>query len=214
MNIYDQSILKIQKVSRAEKLDQFIKHLKPTEQDKVLEVGIADYEYSAVDNFLIKNYPYPNNLTALSLGQTSIFSEKYPHVRLVNYDGGVFPLKTNEFDIVHSNAVIEHVGQLDAQILFLSEVVRVAKRGMITTPNRNFPIEIHTRIPLIHFLGKNIFDKFANAIGKGWATGDYMYLLSFNDLDKLAQKAGLKNYFILKNSFLGFTMTLTLIWEK
>lgn len=214
MNIYDQWIIKIRKQSRAEKLNQVIKFLKPTAQDKLLEVGIADYEYSDVDNFLIKNYPHQNNLTALSLGPAPLFAKKYPHVHLVNYEGRSFPFLTNEFDLVHSNAVIEHVGKFDAQALFLSELLRVAKKGMTTTPNKYFPIEVHTRLPFIHFFGKGIFDTVAKAIGKGWATGDYMYLLSFNELDNLAQKAGLKNYQIIKNKFWGVTMTLTLIWEK
>lgn len=211
MNLYNQWILEIRKKSRIQKLNQIVKFLNPTSGDKMLEVGIADHEYSDVDNFLIKNYSYPNNITALSFGQAPFFAEKYPHVRLVSYN---FPLATDEFDIVHSNAVIEHVGQLNTQALFLSKLFRVARKGMITTPNKYFPIEVHTRIPFVHFLGKDIFDKFATTIGKGWATGDYMYLLSFNELNNLAQQVGLKNYFIVKNKFWGFTMTFTLKWEK
>lgn len=214
MNFFNQRVIEIRKRSRVEKLEQIITLLKPTDHDRLLEVGIADHEYSEVDNFLIKNYPYQNRLAALSLGDAPSFAKQYPNVRLVCYAGGKFPLETNEFEIVHSNAVIEHVGQRDAQILFLSELVRVAKKGMITTPNKFYFIEVHTRIPFVHWFGKSIFDAVAKAIGKGWASGDYMYLLSYKDLDDLAKTVGLRNYRIIKNRFLCGVMTFTLVWEK
>lgn len=214
MEYLNQRVVEIQRRSRAEKLEQMLTYLKPTNQDRLLEIGIADHEYTEVNNFLIKNYPYQNQLTALSLGEAPSFAKKYPNVRLVCYAGGKFPLETDEFDIVHSNAVIEHVGQRAAQTMFLSELVRVAKKGMITTPNRFYFIEVHTRIPFVHWLGKSIFDTVAKAIGKGWAAGDYMYLLSFKELDELAREVGLSNYQIIKNRFLGGVMTFTLIWEK
>ena len=83
---------------------------------------------------------------------------------------------------------------------------------MLTTPNKYFPIEIHTRVPFLHWGPKNIFDKFLNFIGKSWATGDYMNLLSKKELEKLMKQVNVKNYKILKNRFLGMTMTFTVIW--
>ena len=34
----------------------------------------------------------------------------------------------------------------------MSEALRVAPRAFVTTPNRWFPIEVHTRLPLVHWL--------------------------------------------------------------
>jgi hypothetical protein len=198
--------------SRLKKLEQMTGLLKASASDKVLEVGIADKEYSPVDNFLIKAYPWQEKITALGIGDVSGFGKLYPKVRAVSYNGRIFPFKKNEFDIVHSNAVIEHVGSGKDQELFLKEMARVAKRGMLTTPNRHFPIETHTRVPFLHWMGKKEFDKILVRIGKGWAAGPYMSLLCEKDLCALAEKAKLRNYRIIKNRLLGLTMTFTLIW--
>jgi len=37
--------------------------------------------------------------------------------------------------------VIEHVGDEDAQLLFLNEMMRVAKNVFFTTPNKYLPVE-------------------------------------------------------------------------
>ncbi len=198
--------------SREEKLDQLLSYLKPGSTDTILEVGVANTEHSNVDNFLIKNYPHQHNITAIGIGDLSKFKETYPDISTVSYDGSIFPFSDDQFDIAHSNAVIEHVGPQDAQKLFLSEMVRVSKCGMITTPNKYFPIEIHTKVPLLHWMSKARFDNFLRLLKKEWATGDYMYLITEKELRSLVQETDLKNYHIIKNRFLGFTVTFTLIW--
>ncbi len=59
-----------------------------------------------------------------------------------------------------SNAVLEHVGTRDDQLLFLREVRRVGRRVFLTTPNRHFPVEVHTRTPLLHWLPKPVFERY------------------------------------------------------
>jgi hypothetical protein len=59
---------------------------------------------------------------------------------------------------VHSAAVIEHVGSFARQCDFLKECCRVARRAVfVTTPNRWFPVEFHTILPLVHWLPKPAF---------------------------------------------------------
>ena len=205
---------KIRYSSRIRKLKQVDEYLMPTSVDKVLEVGVANKEYSQVDNFLIKKYNYPDRITALGIGDLSEFRKRYPNIRAISYDGSIFPFRDREFDIAHSNAVIEHVGLREAQARFLSEIVRVSRRGLITTPNRYFIFETHTKIPFLHWLKKEWFDSFIMAIGKGRFTGENMNLMSFNDLDSMAKRIGLKNYRIIKNRFCGHTMTFSMIWNE
>ena len=60
--------------------------------------------------------------------------------------------KENEFDILHSNSVIEHVGNWENIKQFSAETKRVAKSLYIQTPNFWFPIEPHYMTPFFHWL--------------------------------------------------------------
>jgi hypothetical protein len=214
MSRTQKNIEQIRHRSRLRKYYQLIDLLKPSDNDTILEVGVANKEYSNVDNFIIKQYPYQERITALGIGDLSLFRLSHQHVRAVTYDGQQFPFDDDTFTIAHANAVIEHVGPRALQKAFLREMVRVSERGMITTPNRFFPIETHTKIPLLHMFGKNVFDAILKMIGKAWAADGYMHLLGIKDLDELARASGLTDYRIIRNKLFFFTMTFTLVWSK
>jgi len=68
-------------------------------------------------NGLRKNYYRQlSNISNLSL--------KYSDVNLIQYDGKKAPFKDNQFDVVLSNAVLEHVDNLE---MFYREVARITK---------------------------------------------------------------------------------------
>jgi hypothetical protein len=66
-------------------------------------------------------------------------------------DGLSLPFWDQTFDLVISNAVIEHVGGASEQAAFIAEHQRVGRAIIITTPNRWFPIESHTRTIVRHW---------------------------------------------------------------
>ena len=70
-----------------------------------------------------------------------------PKFKAVLGDGrNMAQYKNQEFDVVFSNSVIEHVGDLTDQQCMANEAMRVGKRYFIQTPNRHFPIEPHFTI--------------------------------------------------------------------
>lgn len=73
--------------------------------------------------------------------------------RYVVCDGLRLPFPDKSFDLVVSNAVIEHVGQRAQQVRFAEEHARVGLNWVLTTPNRWFPVESHTRALLLHWFG-------------------------------------------------------------
>lgn len=71
--------------------------------------------------------------------------------RYVTADARTLPFTSRAFDLVYSNAVIEHVGTVDDQTRFVSEIDRVGKDWIITTPNLRFPFEAHTYTFMRHW---------------------------------------------------------------
>lgn len=201
----------ISRKNRTRKYELFQKIFKPSEKESVLDVGFNNEEHSPVDNFLERNYPYPQNIIALGVNADNLFKQRYPLVKTIIYDGRKYPFSDKSFDIGWSNAVIEHVGDKKHQLLFLQELNRTCLRVYLTTPNRYFPIELHTRIPLIHWLPKKLFDSIINFTPKKWAAGDYMHLLSYKGIKKLLRDAGITNYTIHRNKLLGFTIDFSII---
>jgi len=182
------------------------------ENAKVLDIGFNDEEYFPdIENYLEKNYPYLKNVTALGIQKPKKFIERYPEVKAVFYDGVDFPFSDKSFDICWSNAVLEHVGDFDRQVHFVKEIARVSNKFFITTPNRLFPIEVHTKIPLLHYLPTFWRDRLYRFLGKEWATNGYMYLLSRRKLEKILKAAEIPSYEIVANYFGPFIMDFVII---
>ncbi|GKQ50473.1 class I SAM-dependent methyltransferase [Bradyrhizobium sp. Ce-3] len=199
--------------NRARKYQEFIDLLQPRSTDTIIDIGVTDTDYWSTDNYLAKHYPHPERITALTPEKMEHFSRNHPQIKVVNGDGCDLQFADASFDIGYSNAVIEHVGSRERQIQFVREMRRVSKRGYLTTPNRLFPIEVHTRLPLLHLmLSKPQFDRCLEFIGKGWAAGDYMNLLSRSELESVLQTAGVTNYQIRSMRLVGLPLTYTVTW--
>ncbi len=184
--------------SRNKKYNDFLRLFNPDDKNTtILDVGVADREYSPYDNYLEKNYSRQYQITALSLQKLNEFPDRYPEIKVVTYPGGRFPFSDNQFSIVHSNAVIEHVGNTNRQVDFINEMARCGKRFFFTTPAKEFPIEIHTNYPFIHWLSDSHFNYIISKLGKGWAANGYMNLLTYKKLHTLMEESTVSDYKIL-----------------
>ena len=125
-------------------------------------------------NFFEELYPWPERITALGLHEGTRFRERYPSARYVQGDALDLPFADGEFDVVFSNAVIEHVGGREQQRRFVEESLRVARRAFVTTPNRWFPVEVHTRLPLVHWLPDALAHRVYDLARKPWAKENHL----------------------------------------
>ncbi len=174
--------------SRRRKLQLFLDELHPDPDTTILDVGADELGFGEGDgcgtlNFFEELYPWPERITALGLQDGGAFRGRYPDVRYVQGDACALPFTDGEFDIVFSNAVIEHVGDRARQRLFVSEALRVGRRVFLTTPNRRFPIEVHTRLPVVHWLPDGLAHRVYDATGKSFAKD--VRLLSKSALESL-----------------------------
>ncbi|HUY00326.1 MAG TPA: class I SAM-dependent methyltransferase [Candidatus Deferrimicrobium sp.] len=83
-------------------------------------------------------------------------------VHFINAVGESLPFKSDNFQKVISQMVLEHVSNVKK---YLREILRVLKQGgmlYLALPNRMFPIEPHTKIPLITYLPHKLFQKIIN----------------------------------------------------
>jgi SAM-dependent methyltransferase len=167
--------------SRKRKLRLFLDELRPTPETTILDVGTDDLSFGECAicgtlNFFEELYPWPGQITALGLTEGASFMRRHPNIRYVQGDACALPFDDGAFDIVFSNAVIEHVGDRERQRTFVLEALRVARRAFITTPNRSFPIEVHTRLPLVHWLPERVAGRAYRALHAHAAEG--VHLLS------------------------------------
>ena len=174
--------------SRRRKLRLFLEELHPDPNTTILDVGADELGFGEGEgcgtlNFFEELYLWPHRITALGLQDGRAFRIRYAHIRYVQGDACALPFADGEFDVVFSNAVIEHVGDRARQRLFVSEALRVGRRVFLTTPNRRFPLEVHTRLPVVHWLPDRFAHRVYDATGKGFAKD--VHLLSNGRLESL-----------------------------
>jgi len=148
--------------SRERKLRLFLDLMQPTAETTVVDVGITDAGFGAgsTDNFFEALYPWPAQITGVGHTRLDRFALAFPAVRAVRADGRDLPFADGEFDLGFSNAVVEHVaGGRDGQRRFVHELCRVSRRVFVTTPNRWFPLEVHTLLPFVHWLPAGARDR-------------------------------------------------------
>ena len=127
---------------RRRRFDIFLKKTRPTPKDKILDVGGYPWSWDFFKHDL--------NITILNLSHI----ESSPRYSYIQGDGRDMPFADNEFDIVFSNSVIEHLGTKEDQAMFAKEVMRVGNKYWVQTPAYEFFIEPHYIAPFIHWLPK------------------------------------------------------------
>lgn len=208
-----------------------LKKLVDQKQDDSLSVKLRKKRF-ALFTSLISTISHP--IKILDVGGTQIFWERMDFMNqndvefvLLNLDKQEVTHKNfksivgdarnlsefdkDEFDIVFSNSVIEHVGNFNDQQCMAKEVDRVGKRYFVQTPNYYFPIEPHFVFPFIQFLPKSfgafLFTRFDLGVKKkvpDWSDA-YRILSSYRLLKKREMRLLFPEAKIFEEKIYGLT---------
>jgi hypothetical protein len=184
--------------------------------DSILDVGVtSDRSYDS-SNYLEAWYPRKDRITAAGIDDASFLEREYPGLQFIHANGLKLPFADRSFDVVHSSAVLEHVGGAQNQAAYVAECARVARKAIfLTTPNRWFPIEFHTLVPLAHWLPKRVFRWTLRHVGLGFFADEaHLNLLSRRELEKLS--AGREGFIFYVSSvpLLGWPSNLLLVGRR
>lgn len=168
----------------------FIDRMKPKSSDRILDVGVSDVINDGA-NVLERRYPRQRNITACGLGAGDEFKSAFPLVKYVQIEPNVrLPFDDGSFSIATANAVLEHVGSFENQKFFVQELCRVAECVFISVPNKFFPIEHHTALPLLHY-GNRTFRIACAVTGRSeWTDESNLILITRKLLWRLAAPVG------------------------
>jgi SAM-dependent methyltransferase len=205
-------VVKIIWRARQKMFKSLVEIARPTAQTSVLDVGVT-CDRRQDSNFFEKLYPYSNQITAVGVEDADFLEQDFPGLKYVKADGLSLPFPDQSFDLVVSFAVIEHVGDRANQQKFIAELCRVGRNCYITTPNRWYPIEFHTVLPLIHWLPANWFRQMLKLLGQEfWSKEENLNLLTLNELSALfPSTTTVKNR---STKLLGMTSNLCLYVQR
>lgn len=147
---------------------QFWRTMRPTREMRVADFGVSGHRDHPAHYFFEALYPWKDRLTAIGqqAEDAQWFPEQFPGLTFLEADLRAIPLPDGYFDIGLCNAVVEHAGPYDQQRALVREVCRVSKRVMFTTPNKRFPIEVHTFLPFAHWLPGDRFYAILRRLGQ------------------------------------------------
>jgi len=173
--------------ARTRMFERFTALMDPRADLRALDIGVTNDTTFRESNYFEQFYPFKDRIVCVGTENGSHLEAQYPGLAFRQVQSGQpLPFADGEFDIVFSNAVIEHVGNTTQQKAFLAEACRVGRRVFITTPNRWFPIEHHTSVPFLHYLPKGVYRRLILRTGlRFWADEQHLNLLSRHEFSRL-----------------------------
>ena len=118
---------------------------------RIADVGGTEYYWDIFGSYVDAN---PVEITLINLEAPAVRSAKF--VSAAGDATNLTQFADNAFDLVHSNSVIEHVGNWDRMCKMAHHVRRLAPVYFVQTPNFAFPYEPHFRFPFFHWLPEQV----------------------------------------------------------
>ena len=204
--------------ARGKRAKLFNKLFNITEETKILDLGGGDGK-------LIKTtVPFTKNICIADISKKDLEKAKELGFKTLELDEtGIIPCMVNEYDIIFSNSVIEHVtvdkeeiykyrtnkdfrkAAWERQKLFADEIRLKCSKYYVQTPYKYFLLESHSWLPgLIVFLPRILLFKILSITNKFWPkkTEPDWHLLNIADMKKLFPDAKIikeKSFFFTKS---------------
>ena len=179
----------------------------------ILDIG-GTVEFWVKSGFLADLLQIKN--ITIALLNIEDYQSNHPNIKTAVGDAtNLSQFRDEEFDIVFSNSVIEHLFTYDNQVLMANEIKRIGKRYFIQTPNKYFPIEPHFQFPLFQFLPLSMKVNLVRNFQLGWRKKAdskekaVEIVTEIRLLDKKELQSLFSNCKIYKEYFFGLTKSLT-----
>ncbi len=211
-NFFDKIINK----KRVEMVELIKKNIDVSQIDDLLDIGTTEDSSAESSNIFCKM------LDSIKIHK-SISDQKITNKR---FSSCLKKSITEEFDkqlidnfksdLVISSATIEHVGNFENQVIKVKNMIYLSKKYIVlSTPNRFYPIEFHTKLPFLHWLPKKIFRKILLYFNMDYfADQNNLNLLSKKELIKILDSFSDRiNYKVYNIRFLGFVSNFFVIAE-
>jgi|TARA_B100001741_G_scaffold313784_1_gene321983 hypothetical protein len=185
---------------RKEMVKLIQKELADINIESCLDIGSSSDKENKSTNYIIKNL----NLGKIhkSITNQKIDDHFFSDILLETITKRLSSDNIDKFksDLVISSATIEHVGSKENQVEMLKNMASLTKKTfIITTPNKYYPIEFHTKIPLLHFLPAKIFRKILKILNYSfYAKEENLNLLSEKDILNLLKVSGIYDTYKIK----------------
>ena len=207
---------KITLKARNEFFNLFLVNNNYSKDKSIIDIGSTP-SLEKEQNIFLENIKDNQNVTCLSNQDCRILKKKYKNIKNILIGNAKNTMLENDsFDIVHSNATIEHVGSFENQVSFVKEMFRISNESIfIQTPNRFYPLDFHTILPFIHWLPKKIHRKILKLMNLDfYSKEENLNLLSIKDLKKICKILNVKKYKIIKHKLFFLTSNLILVIYK
>ncbi len=190
--------------------DRFIEHFPAAAETTVLNVGVNADLREHHQYFLESRYPYLEKVVACGLESDDYYGSLFPAATYKQ----VFSRPTTTVrgrqlrpGILQRRRRARRLTQRSVSLC--EDVLRVAKRAFFTTPNRWYPIDLHTLLPLLHYLPGRLYRPLYRLLGfEFFSREQNLNLLDRSSLASLVPRE--RPFEIRTHKFLGLPSNLLL----
>ena len=161
--------------------------------ESCLDIGSSSDEQNKSTNYIIKNLQLGKIQKSISNQRVNdqFFSDVL--IKSITEKLAINEIDKFKSDLVIASATIEHVGSKNNQTEMIKNMALLTKNTfVITTPNKNYPLEFHTKLPFLHLLPSKIYRTILKLLNLSfYAKEENLNLLSEKEIINLLKASGI-----------------------